>query len=68
MIGPNFKTHFFLSDFESNRIRIVATQTYMKISPGKNKVKKLHTIKAKKHDILLEGSCFLARCHTFWPL
>ena len=26
------------------------------------------TITAKKCDIWLEGSCFLARCHTFLPL
>ena len=28
----------------------------------------INTIPAKKRDIWLDGSCFLARCHSFVPL
>ena len=38
------------------------------VKQGKVGVLCIHTISAKKHDIWLEGCCFLAKYHTFLPL
>lgn len=38
------------------------------VKQGKVGVLCIHTISTKKHDIWLEGCCFLARCHAFLPL